>query len=204
MPQTSSRRPRLAWFLVASVVVLAAVRYSPWRITYNPTPSEPRGLYLAHTTGPISARRLHYGELVQFHYICPETPVTFKQGPLAGATALACLDAGVAPYADGSFFVKKVEGKPGDTVIGRAGCVSIRRRDGRTVSAGCVLRRAPDGKPVPFHARWGAHGTRIPRGMWYAGSTRVPQSYDSRYFGLVSTKQIVGTIRPLWLLGKKH
>lgn len=184
------------------MAALAAIRYSPWRITYNETPSEPRGLYLVHATGPIPPAQLHYGELVQFHYSCPQTPVVLGDGPLKGATVLACLDAKVAPYVDGSAFVKKVEGLPGDVVTSHDGCVTIHRANGQTVEQGCVLRKAPDGRPVPFHEQWGAHGTRIPRGEWYAGSTRVPQSYDSRYFGLVHYQQIIGTIQPLWTSGK--
>lgn len=156
-----------------------------------------------HATGPIPPDQLHYGELVQFHYICPQTPVALSHGPLRGVTALACLDARVAPYADGSTFVKKVEGLPGDRVTARNGCVTIHRSNGQVVALGCVLSRAPDGRPVPFHEHWGAQGTRIPHGEWYASSTRVPQSYDSRYFGLVRSQQIIGTIQPIWTTAKQ-
>ena len=198
-PPRLSHRVRVV-LLVGSIALLAGMRYSPWRLSVNLTPSEPRGVYIVHHTGPIPARGLHYGELVQFRYECPATLMTVRTGPAAGATYYACADAPVAPYPDGTLFIKQVMGLPKDVVTETHDIVQLHLANGRLVRAGRVLTDAPDGRPVPYHAVWAKGGTIIPAGHWYAGSVRVPQSYDSRYFGLVSTLQIVGTVRPLWLL----
>ena len=207
----SSRKnhKRIAIALVAVTAALAALRYSLWRLVWNDTPSEPRGLYLVHVTGPIPVSRLAYGALVQFHYVCPQVPVLVAaqrqpvtKGLPAGITRLTCLDRRVAPYPDGTSFIKRIEGKPGDILTTRRGCVTVRRRDGKARPLGCALRRAPDGRPVPYRMHW--KDTPIPRGQFYAGSTRVPQSYDSRYFGLVKRQQIIGTVQPLWTTAKRH
>ena len=201
-PMSSRKHQRAAIGLVAITAVLAALRYSPWRLVWNSTPSEPRGLYLVHVTGPIPVSRLPYGTLVQFHYRCPLIPARVTRGPLAGITRLTCLDRHVAPYPDGTPFIKRVEGKPGDMLTTYRGCMTIRRRDGTVRALGCALRRAPDGRPVPYHMHW--NDTRISRGRFYAGSTRVPQSYDSRYFGLVKRQQIIGTVQPVWTTAKGY
>ena len=201
-PMSSRKHQRAAIGLVAITAVLAALRYSPWRLVWNSTPSEPRGLYLVHVTGPIPVSRLPYGTLVQFHYRCPLIPARVTRGPLAGITRLTCLDRHVAPYPDGTPFIKRVEGKPGDMLTTYRGCMTIRRRNGTVRALGCALRRAPDGRPVPYHMHW--NDTRISRGRFYAGSTRVPQSYDSRYFGLVKRQQIIGTVQPVWTTAKGY
>jgi hypothetical protein len=92
--------------------------YSLWRITYNKTPPKPRWFYLAHAAEPIPPTQLHYGKPVQFHCILLRTPVVLCSGCRKGPTALACLDAKVATFADGAGFAKKADGLPGAGLVG--------------------------------------------------------------------------------------
>lgn len=92
-------------------------------------------------------------------------------------------------YEEGTLFVKEVRGGPGDRLeIGEDRTVWLNGAFLDTV-------RATDskGRPVePFYFR-GA----IPEGFYflYAG---VPNSYDSRYYGLAERERIVGKVIPLF------
>ena len=198
-PEPRQPRPRgrrcLQGLLVAVILGAPALYYSPWKLTYNITPSAPRGLYLEHRIDRMPMSELHYGERILFRYRCPRTQVTAAI-PGTGINGTACLDRQVAPYPDGAHFIKEVAGKPGDRLYTRNGSDYIQRASGKTVSVGAILARAPSGRPIPFHPTWS--GQSIPRGQLYLSSTRVPQSYDSRYFGLVNRDRILGTVKLLW------
>jgi len=92
-------------------------------------------------------------------------------------------------YGEGTLFAKEVRGWPGD---------HLEIRDDRTVWLNGEFLdtvRATDsrGRPVePFYFR-GA----IPEGFYflYAG---VPNSYDSRYYGLAGRERIMGRVIPLF------
>ncbi len=211
-PNPRQARPRgrrcLQGLLVAVILGAPALYYSPWKLTYNITPSAPRGLYLEHRIDRMPMSKLHYGERILFRYQCPRTQVAAAI-PGTGINGTACLDRQVAPYPDGAHFIKEVAGKPGDRLYTRAGSSRqrreaplakgdsdyIQRTDGTLVDVGAILARAPSGRPIPFHPTWS--GQSIPRGELYLSSTRVPQSYDSRYFGLVNRDEILGTVKLL-------
>ena len=216
-PRSARSRGRriLQGLLITVILGAPASYYSPWKLTYNITPSAPRGLYLEHRIDRMPMSELHYGERILFRYRCPRsrfrarvapgrrallrqqerTRVT-RAIPGTGIDGTACLDRQVAPYPDGAHFIKEVAGKPGDRLYTRNGSDYIRRAGGKTIDVGAILARAPSGRPIPFHPTW--NGQRIPRGQLYLSSTRVPQSYDSRYFGLVSRARILGTVKLLW------
>lgn len=92
-------------------------------------------------------------------------------------------------YEEGTLFVKEIRGGPGDHLeIGGDRTVWLNGEFLDTV-------RATDskGRPVePFY-----YGGMIPNGFYflYAG---VPNSYDSRYYGLARRERIVGRVVPLF------
>jgi type IV secretory pathway protease TraF len=53
------------------------------------------------------------------------------------------------------------------------------------------------GRPLP-HSAWGRH-VLAGNELWLM-STRVPNSWDSRYLGPFSTSQIRAVARPMWTI----
>lgn len=147
----------------------------PGRLAVNATASEPEGLYWV-TPLPLTAPLLR-GERVVMRYRCP---LIHKRCPFSQ----------VAPYPDGSGFIKVVAGLPGDTVNSHHGVYTLELPDGRHASLGHALARSPSGIPIPLRMRW--HQATIPAGEFFLSSTRSPASFDSRYFGLVPRSRITG------------
>jgi conjugative transfer signal peptidase TraF len=40
---------------------------------------------------------------------------------------------------------------------------------------------------------------RLGPGEWFAYSDRIPNSFDSRYYGPIRTEQVIAVYRPLWI-----
>ena len=97
-----------------------------------------------------------------------------------------------------SFICKHVFGLPGDRIEVRHRIVRICPRGGphggggpKCFLAGRILTRDPSGRPV-----YAAHlPKRIPAGYVYLGSTRVVDSFDSRYLGLFRMSDVKLAIR---------
>ncbi len=108
---------------------------------------------------------------------------SFERGDL-----IAFRFAGSRYYAEGTVFVKVVKGLPGDR---------LEIREDRTVwLSGARLDsvRATDSKGgavVPFR-----FDGVIPENAYFLYSA-APNSYDSRYYGLVTKSQILGRVVPL-------
>lgn len=86
-------------------------------------------------------------------------------------------------------FLKPVAAAAGDRVC----------RDGPSVSVnGAIVAAAreldSDGRPLPT---WSGCRT-LATGEVLVLATRVPNSFDSRYYGPVPTSRILGVYRPLW------
>ena len=69
-------------------------------------------------------------------------------------------------------------------------------------------RFAIDGQVKASVAADDRHGVPLPQwngcrrlgaGEWFAYSDRVPNSFDSRYYGPIRTEQIIAVYRPLWV-----
>lgn len=101
----------------------------------------------------------------------------------------------VGRYApDGAEFIKTIGAVSGE--------ILKLRHNGRTVLAcqpggscqvlGTALTRDSHGRPLPLPPF--EDGEVIPSGMVYVRSNRVPNSYDSRYIGLVPARDIRGTV----------
>jgi conjugative transfer signal peptidase TraF len=99
------------------------------------------------------------------------------------------------PYADARMgylhsvpILKEVAAGEGDVVCTRAGALSI---NGRWRAP--VLDRDPRGKQLP---QW--RGCRaLGKGEFFVFSDRIPNSFDSRYYGPVTRAEIVGVFQPL-------
>lgn len=88
-------------------------------------------------------------------------------------------------------FLKAVAAASGDEVCSDGRSASI-----NGVSAGTVVQADSVGRPLP---RW-IGCRRLGAGEVFVLSNRVPNSFDSRYFGPVSLAAVIGVYRPLWTL----
>jgi conjugative transfer signal peptidase TraF len=62
---------------------------------------------------------------------------------------------------------------------------------------GAVIERDSAGRELPH---W--QGCRVlGAGEYAAFSSRIPKSFDSRYFGPVRDSDLIGVFRPLWVVG---
>ena len=106
------------------------------------------------------------------------------------------------PYADARLgylhrrpMLKTVSAVPGDLVCTDFGRLAINGHD-----RGPISTTDSRGAALP---RWRAC-RRLGPGEAFAFSDRVPNSFDSRYFGPVSTRTILGVYRPLLALGDRR
>lgn len=139
------------------------------RLVWNHSASAPIGLYLVSPNAPLMP-----GDMV----------VAWPPKP---ARALAArrhyLPSGVP-------LVKRVAGAAGDTVCAHGGTV--------TLGAKPIAERMsfdPSGRPLP---QWEGC-MRLRQGSYFLLMTIRPDSFDGRYFGATSERDIVGKATPLWL-----
>lgn len=163
---------RLFYVAAGVALLLTANALSPVGLAWNRTESLPRGLYLARSAAlsPPLAR----GDIACFTY----QPPVWAQGRY---------------YHPGEVLCKHVMGLPGDTMSVVDGENQI-CHDGQCAGAGKIRDTDSAGRPVP-HVDYA--GKVIPEGQYYLGSTRRPNSFDSRYLGFVPKNIIIKTIVPL-------
>ena len=115
--------------------------------------------------------------------------------PARGAIIAFQAPAPAFPYADGQMdylrripILKAIAAGEGDHVCTDGGTLTING-----------IRRAPvlshDSRGVGL-PRW-AGCRAMARGEFFVFSDRIPNSFDSRYFGPVTTREILGVFRPL-------
>ncbi len=146
--------------------------FPPKVLLWNGSASAPRGFYLLRPAWP-----LRVGELVAV--VPPE--------PLARFAALR----GYLPL--GIPLLKHVAALGGQTVCRFAYVVTV---DGRAVA----MARARDtrGRPLP---RW--QGCRTLRaGQVFLLNSEIPDSFDGRYFGVLSANTITARAERLWLISE--
>jgi conjugative transfer signal peptidase TraF len=144
------------------------------------------------------------GPLVLWNASPSEPKGLFARTSLAASTGrLAAFMAPSAafPYADRNLgylhhtrVLKALAAGPGSLVCTTSGRLVI---DGKPKAL--VAVRDPLDDPLP---RWNAC-RRLRTGEWFAYSDRVPNSFDSRYFGPITTGQIIAIYRPLWISPKE-
>ena len=139
-------------------------------IIYNATASAPIGFYWVLPANPI--RR---GDLV-----LANTPESVRR---------LAAERGYLP--EDVRLVKRVAGLDGDIVCTRDRAVTI---DGRHVGD----QRVSDGQARPLPAWSGCRP--LGPGEFFLLMEGVPESFDSRYFGPVSTDAVIGKLTiPLWI-----
>ena len=124
---------------------------------------------------------------------------TIERGPELHRGAIACFGyeqpawAKVKYFEAGEIICKKVLGVPGDTVT-TTNNENVICHERQCAPSGKILAVDSHGVPVEHVAFAGA---AIPAHTYYLGSTRRPNSMDSRYFGLISAAKIVKTLVPI-------
>lgn len=86
--------------------------------------------------------------------------------------------------------LKELSAGPGSFVCTRSQRLVI---DGQVMAA--VAAKDRRGELLP---QWKGC-RRLGAGEWFAYSNRVPNSFDSRYFGPIRTDQVIAVYRPLWI-----
>lgn len=163
---------RFGWVLATYVAVLgvavAAVVTAPKRLLWNASASAPVGLYVLR-----SARPLRVGELVVVQ--APEPLARFM-------AARRYLPLGVP-------LLKQVIALPGAKVCRFGDVILV---NGQTVGFALVKDRL--GRPLPV---W--QGCRaIPHDQVFLMNRTVRDSFDGRYFGLLSAELVVARAVPIW------
>jgi conjugative transfer signal peptidase TraF len=156
--------------LTVLAVLLMLDSILPIGLSYNHSKSLPRGLYWHQ---PV-VHPVHRGQLVCFRFVPPEWVKTRRYFP------------------DGTLLCKSVLGLPGDRIV-RSGVETQICTANSCVSAGASLTHDSQGRPLP---EIGFPGI-IPAGSLYLSSTRVPNSFDSRYLGLIAESSLVHETHPL-------
>ena len=85
--------------------------------------------------------------------------------------------------------LKEIAAGQGSTVCADHAVLSI---DGR--ARAIIADHDRQGHPLPH---WQGC-RRLGAGEYFAFSNRIPNSYDSRYYGPVSSRQVLGVYAPLW------
>jgi conjugative transfer signal peptidase TraF len=85
--------------------------------------------------------------------------------------------------------LKAVAAVPGDIVCNQGGSFRV---NGRFLG----VAQVKDGSGIVLPQWWGCRPLRA--GEYFVFSARIPNSFDSRYFGPVSRDQILAVYRPLW------
>lgn len=177
----STRWAQHPFVALASVVALLAIELLAhqdaigYGLSWQHSESLPPGLYY---NTPVPSR-LAFGQVVCFAYKAPTWARARQYLP------------------EGSLVCKPIQGLPGDHINIQSGRVQICHGTGAfCTDGGAVLNKDSHGGRVQAAALPG----RIPAGQVYLGSTRVSNSFDSRYLGLQPTNSLVRTIHPLALL----
>lgn len=159
----------ILWALAPTALIAIAVAAFPRPLVlYNPSPSIETGYY-ART---------------------PETPATGKIIAFRVPTIGRDYAAIHMPYLIRGGIIKPVAAEAGDTVC--------------TTGSGGLRINGKARAPIAEHDR---HGLSLPHwrdcralkaGEFFVFSDRIPNSYDSRYYGPVPASDIIGTFRLVW------
>ncbi len=143
-------------------------------VVYNPTDSVPRGWYQVGSVGSDdSAAALHVGSIVLARLPADVAALAGRRGYLPSGVPILKRIGAVAPQ----------------SVCVREQVVLI---DGE-VAAGT---RTHDGARRPLQS-W-QHCRPLAGGELFLLSDTSPVSFDSRYFGPITTSAVLGIARPLW------
>lgn len=162
---------------VASAVLISAALANASGVFLNVTPSLPRGLWTNSHRGQFGR-----GEVVSF---CPPRNEVFQGAKANGYLRQGYCPGGIAPL------LKPVAAVGGDVVIVGSNSLvvnGVALRNSRPLFRDGAGRALPRISPGEYHVRQGE--------VWLV-STYNPASFDSRYFGPIPTKSLIGEARPL-------
>jgi conjugative transfer signal peptidase TraF len=151
------------------ILALAGTRAAIGRpvLLFNPSPSEPVGLYWLSTDAPA------LGRIIAFKV--PQPGRHYADAHLGGVARGAIL--------------KQIVAEKGTVVCEQSGNIYI---DGKP--QGPVAAADRRGVPLP---QWSGC-QRLQVGEFFVLSNRIPNSFDSRYYGPVPSADVIGVYRPLW------
>jgi conjugative transfer signal peptidase TraF len=162
---------------IAAVAVIGLyVRYVPYGLAWNLTPSIPEGLYLSQKLTAHDA--LKRGDVACFQYVAPAWAVSRDYG---------------APKLR---MCKPVVGLPGDRVAVDGSKVELTPQDGGPATAVRLLAQDSKGRPMPQAVN--ANGVVAPDTVFML-STYRENSLDSRYLGAIPRAVITHRVSPLWV-----
>lgn len=159
---------------LAAAAVQAYVAFVPYSLSWNLTESIPTGLYWSRV---YAGEQPHRGDLVCFRYREPSW-------------------AAGRDYFPGDFrLCKPVAGVAGDIVRKNADTVDVINHD-KVVAHVSVALADRKGRSLSTESL--AVGV-VPAGKLVLLAPRYPNSFDSRYVGLVSVGELTHQVWPLWV-----
>jgi conjugative transfer signal peptidase TraF len=163
---------RFGWTIATYIAALGATAsaflHPLPRLIWNASASVPIGLYAVHSVGKLGV-----------------TELVVVRPPLALARFLA--ERRYLP--EGVPMLKRVLALPGQTV-----CRSDRTITVDGIAMGDALDHDTRGRPLPI---W--HGCqRVPENRVFLMNWQSADSFDGRYFGLLSRTTILGRADPVW------
>jgi conjugative transfer signal peptidase TraF len=159
-------------WMVAIACLIAVAAIGGYRL--NLTPSEPLGLWRIKAL----RRSAETGDLV---FVCPPATAMFEEARRRGYLRRGWCAGGFAPL------IKMVAALPGQHVE-ITDHVAI---DGRSLAASTVRKTDGEGRTITPYP-----GGIVPSGHLYLHSS-FASSYDSRYFGSVPDRGLLGLARPV-------
>jgi len=117
----------------------------------------------------------------RYIYMTDELPLIKQELPLTRAPEHGDVVVFWFPREPSKYFIKRVIGIPGDVVSVRNGLIEV---NGRRVNTAFIADKYLDQKSRP--------STTVPPGYYYVVGDHHAKSYDSRDWGLVPAKYIIG------------
>lgn len=151
------------------VVGLATARAALGKpaLLFNPSPSEPTGLYRSSSQSPAP------GQIIAFKVPAPGRVYAYTHLRTVARSAI----------------LKEIAAGAGAVVCETGGVVTV---NGGV--RGQVAATDRQGVPLPH---WSGC-QRLHQGQYFVLSNRIPNSFDSRYYGPVSDADLIGVYQPLW------
>lgn len=169
---------------LAYVLFLVNLGFRWLGFDWNGTDSAPKGIYR------LTHEPLIRGALVRFCLPTTEAQLGYERGYISKTPWYSFLrqcPSGFEPL------LKPIVAVAGDMVTLTPYGVWV---NGQHVSMSFSQDQDSHGRPLPH---WQHGNTTLVRGEFWALSTLVPNSWDSRYFGPIHTEQVLGTATP-WLV----
>lgn len=178
--KTAAKRLALGSLILALGLSLGYLWSNTQGYRINPTQSMPQGIW---KMTPWTAT-LHRGQTV---FACPSPTALSRQAKARGYLYYGNCPSGYAPL------LKPVAAIAGDIVE-----LSIKgiKVNGQWLAHSAPFLKDSQGRPLPVISA--GRYTVQPGTVWLI-STYYPKSFDSRYFGPVSIRQIQGLATPVWL-----